>query len=288
MATATARRAQPAYPGVGSSSTMTTTSTTAPGSVASTSSVSGIPPYSTPATSVASSSQQITGAYPRTTASAATSTTSRPQRVAGYPNNSSSFPLRTAGESWSLKREGDKQVIIIEDTPPPSASSSTSNKLAAPAVAGQAGASAAKRVKYNGTTTSARSSNAYPDYAANNAQASTSNYAPLASGAGKADGIPSTSTRKVSGAKRKYNEVVDPAAAVSIFFLSWSDSAEQECQNDRMYPAKAQLPCDDKDGHYIIRADDELGDSRRCKLFPTAFLHMHMLTSHSRLSRQDY
>lgn len=40
---------------------------------------------------------------------------------------------------------------------------------------------------------------------------------------------------------------------------------KQGLQNDRMYTAKAQLPCDDKDGHYIIRADDELGDSRRCE-----------------------
>lgn len=36
-------------------------------------------------------------------------------------------------------------------------------------------------------------------------------------------------------------------------------------QNDRLYTTQKALPVDDKDGHYIIRPDDELGDTRRCK-----------------------
>ncbi|KAK9898829.1 kinase-like protein [Cystobasidium minutum MCA 4210] len=37
-------------------------------------------------------------------------------------------------------------------------------------------------------------------------------------------------------------------------------------QNDRLYAAQKPLPVDDKDGHYIIRPDDELGDTRRYKI----------------------
>ena len=37
----------------------------------------------------------------------------------------------------------------------------------------------------------------------------------------------------------------------------------------RSYAAQKPLPCDDKDGHYIIRPDDELGDTRRCKFPPS-------------------
>lgn len=34
--------------------------------------------------------------------------------------------------------------------------------------------------------------------------------------------------------------------------------------DQRSYAAKQPLQWDDKDGHYIIRPDDELGDTRRC------------------------
>jgi len=198
------------------------------------------------------------------------------------------YPARTAGESWSLQRDGERTVIVIEDTPPPGASASSSTAYnTRPAAGYPAAAGTAKRAKYNGSSSSSAAtatatgtvtanglplpSNAYvqpapaplprvyppsgSSYQVNNAIAGPSAYSNLSfppNNPAPPQASSSSNARKVSNQKRKYNEVNEPATA-----------------NDRLYASsrdKAPLPCDDKDGHYIIRPDDELGDTRRYKI----------------------
>lgn len=198
----------------------------------------------------------------------------QPQRSAYYGSNHAQYPPRTAGESWSLQREGDRQVIVIEDTPPPTAHSyngqyqqqqpaaSTSSRAAnASSAAGPS--HAAKKPRYNGTgpatyanangappSTSSAGPKLNPSPAAYqvNQLAGPSNWGGPSRGASATN--PASAPRKAAGhsTKRKYNEVNDPSTA-----------------NDKNYPSKA-LACDDKDGHYIIRPDDELGETRRYKI----------------------
>lgn len=142
--------------------------------------------------------------YP-TPLSSSTGTTvgSTSSRMAAQPRNyaygTPTHPLKTAGESWSIQREGDKNVIVIEDTPPPVAGSST--------------AGPAKKARTNGHT----ANNAYQlnnlHYSGINPAAGTSSsaYAPSSYVA------PVSQAKKAAPtAKRKFNEVNDPAAAVRL------------------------------------------------------------------------
>jgi len=172
-------------------------------------------------------------------------------RYAAYP------PTKVAGDSWSLQREGDRQVIVIEDTPPPSASTSAAHPPQQQASLPQP-SHLAKKPRYNNAVYAQQPRASYPapslpvhpSYQINQLQLAPANYAlpPPAP--------PMASTSQIVAAprkvqtKRKYGEVVDPAAAV----------------DGRSYAAQKPLPCDDKDGHYIIRPDDELGDTRRYKI----------------------
>ena len=47
-----------------------------------------------------------------------------PRGAYGYPSSSATSKPAAAG-SWSILKEGDKQIIVIEDTPEPEAGSST-------------------------------------------------------------------------------------------------------------------------------------------------------------------
>ena len=122
-------------------------------------------------------------------------------------------PARTAGDSWSVQRDGERTVIVIEDTPPPALFSSKTAVAMPSAPNGTSLDYNTKRTKYNGA--SAKSANAsYPELAVNNLTApGPSNYASLP------DGVKSISSKKASGSKRKYNEVNDPATAVRRILL---------------------------------------------------------------------
>lgn len=128
--------------------------------------------------------------------------------------------MRTNGDSWTLQKEGERTVIVIEDTPPPSTSAKAALPPPIPVPTPSFSSVAPKRAKYSATNTAASGVAGYANYTpatttAYNTfpQAGPSNYAQAPSnGYPPANGA---TTRKVSGAKRKYNEVNDPATAVS-------------------------------------------------------------------------
>lgn len=142
-------------------------------------------------------------------------------RYAAYP------PTKVAGDSWSLQREGDRQVIVIEDTPPPSASTSAAHPPQQQASLPQP-SHLAKKPRYNNAVYAqqprasfpAPSLPVHPSYQINQLQLAPANYAlpppapPMASTSQIA-----AAPRKVQ-TKRKYGEVVDPAAAVSACLLA--------------------------------------------------------------------
>ena len=152
-----------------------------------------IPAYPTPISSAGGSSKGV-------------SASSRPQQAAYAPQ-------RTAGESWSVQHDGNRQVIVIEDTPPPT-SSTSSNVRAAPA-AQSSTTNPAKKARYNGAYSNNGNNSPYvstglppqASYQVNQLAGSSSWAVP-----------PPATVRnpvQVSSSKRKYNEVNDPSTAVS-------------------------------------------------------------------------
>ena len=258
--------------------TMPTTSTVCPtpSMTASTSSGSGNTSYrlggSSTAATTASTSVRPVGNYPSTSSAAAAATATSNNVYGGmkagnFATMHAPAPtvMRTAGVSWSVQKEGDRNVIVIEDTPPPGTVASTSQAIAHSTTNTTA---TSKRARPNGTTAQSSATAAYhPSYATYNAQQSSNTaYHPPP----QAESSTAAASRKASGAKRKFNEVNDPATAVSHQMYGLQSLLTLPSQNDRAYQARkeaavAALPCDDKDGHYIIRPDDELGDTRRCK-----------------------
>ena len=161
-------------------------------------------------------------------------------RSAYYGSNHAQYPPRTAGESWSLQKEGDRQVIVIEDTPPPPAHSyngqyqqqqpaaSTSSRAAnASSAAGPS--HAAKKPRYNGTAPAAYANGALPStnsagpklnpppaaYQVNQL-AGPSNWGAPSRGASATNPAPAPRKAVGQSTKRKYNEVNDPSTAVRI------------------------------------------------------------------------
>lgn len=139
------------------------------------------------------------------------------------PRATYGYPLKTAGESWSIKNEGDKQVIVIEDTPEPAPGTSSNANAATsssrPSTASnQTAARGTKKARANGYPSEAYQLNNYhyPPPSANPV-ASSSTVLPLPAYTG---GRVSTTTQ----GKRKHNEVNDPSAAVSfLVFYRLSD-----------------------------------------------------------------
>lgn len=242
------------------------------------------PPYTTPLTSASTLATNGRGSARSSVARGSAGTPSaiphHPSHSAAYPHHPRlqqqhqqhpPMPPRTAGDSWSLKREGDRTVIVIEDTPPPASSSSSAyNNPAAPAPAPSASSrsnananaypptatanssngAAAKRTRYNNGSAATQQTQmlqqrqqpyvqpapaplrGYPPptlpspaaYQVNhNALAGPSSYPssnlsfPASNNpAGPSSSTTTTTTRKVSNQKRKYNEVIDPATAVSL------------------------------------------------------------------------
>lgn len=210
-------------------------------SIASTTSTQLSSLYPTPATTVSSSSAYRLGGP--ASSGAANSGAGIRTGGSGMPGQAPYAPsIRTAGDSWSLQRDGEKTVIVIEDTPPPTTStnvaSTRTSAIASSSRLPAANGAPNKRVKVGGYPQSNdvyASSYQQPNYgvdtlsiAAHPATASTSAYHPDASAAAST----SNANRKVSGAKRKFNEVNDPATAVSIPSLKrWT---MLRCAFDRM------------------------------------------------------
>lgn len=153
---------------------------------------------------------------------------------AGYP-----LPFqRTAGDSWSLQREGERHVIVIEDTPPPASSAgpsgSTRTGYPPPAIPQNLHASnpgnPAKRPKYTQSNSAASStqhyqqqqqqqSYPYPPVPPNGYQVNHVQIAGPSNTTTFPDPVAQpVTTRKVSGAKRKHGELTDPATAVHLCF----------------------------------------------------------------------
>lgn len=132
------------------------------------------------------------------------------------PRGTYSYPLKTAGDSWSIKNEGDKQVIVIEDTPPPTAGSSSTATIqhSRPSTASTS-TKGAKKARPNGYPADAYQVNNLhyppPNLAGTSSSSAyaQSSYAPVA---------PAKASAASSG-KRKYNEVNDPAAVVGYYFF---------------------------------------------------------------------
>lgn len=159
-------------------------------------------------------------------------------RYAGYPPPQASTSNKVAGDSWSLQHEGDRQVIVIEDTPPPTATTSAAHPP-------PPGLPQPKKQRYNNGTYSqqhprssysAPAQPAQPSYHVNQVQLATTNYAlpPPAPPALASTSQIVAPPRKVQ-AKRKYGEVVDPAAAVRLPpFLILARSTEEFFRFRRM------------------------------------------------------
>lgn len=144
----------------------------------------------------------------------AANTAQAPRGTYGYPSSAS---LKTAGDSWSIQKEGDRQVIVIEDTPPPAAGSSsttvTSNR---PSTANASTSSAVPKGSKKARTNGYNPADAYQvnnlHYPPPTAAVSSS----TAYGASAYTVAPAKAS--ASSGKRKYNEVNDPSAAVRLCF----------------------------------------------------------------------
>lgn len=139
-----------------------------------------------------------------------------PRGAYGYPSSSSatkhaSKPAAAAG-SWSILKEGDKQIIVIEDTPEPEAGSST-------AIANTTTTSRPSTANVSSKSKKARTNGYNPTdgYLVNNLHYPPPN--PAGPSSSSAYAAPSYAVApakaSASSSKRKYNEVNDPAAAVS-------------------------------------------------------------------------
>jgi len=161
--------------------------------------------------------------YPTPHSSTGTVTSSRttgttnaqvPKGTYGYPSSSSAAHSRPnpAGSSWSILKEGDKQIIVIEDTPEPEAGSSTAIPAANTSRPSTANAplKGTKKARTNGY-------NPADAYQVNNLHYPPPNPAgPSSSSAYAPSAYPVAPAKaSTSSGKRKYNEVNDPSAAVS-------------------------------------------------------------------------
>lgn len=174
------------------------------------------PPYPTPMSSNGTAGVSRNG-----------SGASMQQRYAAYPPPP---PTKVAGDSWSLQREGDRQVIVIEDTPPPTATTSAAHP---PQPAGLTQPNhLAKKPRYNNgayaqssqqlrSSYPAPSLPVHPSYQVNQLQLAPASYALPPPAPPIASTSQIVAAPRKAQAKRKYGEVVDPAAAVGLMgFLS--------------------------------------------------------------------
>lgn len=132
-------------------------------------------------------------------------------------------PSKVAGDSWSIQHEGNRQVIVIEDTPPPTATTSAAHPP-------PPGLPQPKKQRYNnGVYAQQQSRGSYPapplpahaQYQVNQMQLAPASYAlppPVPAGPSTSQRIAPPRTMQTT--KRKYGEVVDPAAAVRLRLTS--------------------------------------------------------------------